>query len=87
MPAYDAHPGNQQGAHDGVTYFRHMESISNFPDRAIENMHAAGVQIVMSPQLSSDVPAGYLSWAGAVHSRTHPCMPSEHSRCVSECSA
>ena len=77
VPAYDAHLGNQQGAHDGLPYFRHMESISNFPDRAIDNMHASGVQIVMSPQLSSDVPAGYLSWAGEVYIRTHTCMRSK----------
>ena len=75
VPAYDAHPGNQQGDHDGLPYFRHMESVSNFPDRAIENMHASGIQIVMSPQLSSDVPAGYLSWAGEVFTRTPAACP------------
>ena len=77
VPAYDAHQGNQQGEHDGLPYFRHMESVSNFPDRAIDNMHASGVQIVMSPQLSSDVPAGYLSWAGKMPATpTHACPES-----------
>ena len=66
LPVYDAHPGYlQQGPHSGLSYFRHMESVTNFPDRAIDSMHASGIQVVMSPQLSSDVPAGYLSWAGA----------------------
>lgn len=67
-PAYDAHPGPATGKPDyyGLTYHRHMESVTNFPERAIDNLHASGVDIVMSPQLSSDVPAGYLSWAGGL---------------------
>ena len=58
----------QEGAqkHLGLSYYCHMESVTNYPDRSLDSMHAAGVDIVMSTQLASEVPAGYLSWAGGL---------------------
>ena len=66
VPAYDAHFGVSKvhGAVAGLAVVRSMESVSNFPHLDAARAHAAGKDVVMTTHLDSDVPAGYLSWAG-----------------------
>ena len=70
VPAFDAYPAmlfpDKKPAHFGLSYYRHMESLTNYPDRAPEVLYASGVKIIMSHQLSSDAPATYLSWPGGL---------------------
>ena len=65
-PAYDAHFGvSQIGAPAGLAVLRNMESVTNYQHLDTARAHAAGKHVVMTTHLDSDVPAGYLSWAGA----------------------
>jgi hypothetical protein len=49
---------------DGKSVLLNMESASNYPDLNVDRAHKNGYDIVMTTSLNSDVPAGYLSWAG-----------------------
>ena len=65
VPAYDAHFGvSKRGAAAGLEVVRSMESVTNYPHLDAARAHAAGKDVVMTTHLDSDVPAGYLSWAG-----------------------
>lgn len=65
MAAYDAHFGDSSKG-QGLSVLRNMESMTNYPNLAVESAHADGYDIVMTTRLDSDVPASYLSWAGVV---------------------
>ncbi|BDA42419.1 Putative fucosyltransferase-like protein [Coccomyxa sp. Obi] len=59
---YDAHFGDSSKG-EGLSVLRNMESMTNYPELAVERAHANGYDIVMTTRLDSDVPASYLSWA------------------------
>ena len=65
MVAYDAHFGDSSKG-EGLSVLRNMESMTNYPNLAVERAHADGYDIVMTTRLDSDVPASYLSWAGVL---------------------
>lgn len=64
---YDAHFGRSAELPGmGLAVLRSMESATNYPDLDVDRAHADGYDIVMTTRLDSDVPASYLSWAGAL---------------------
>ena len=68
---FDAGFGRDKSVHGGAMVLINMESTSNYPMLDVDTAHADGWDIVMTTRLDSDVPAGYLSWAGAA---CHCCL-------------
>lgn len=64
-PNYDAGFGLDRSVHGGAMVLINMESTSNYPMIDVARAKLDGWDIVMTTRLDSDVPAGYLSWAGA----------------------
>ena len=71
---FDAHFGGHAGPGYGPSVVRSMESVTNYAHLDARAAHRGGTDIVMTTHLDSDVPAGYLSWAGGAFALPTPAL-------------